>query len=185
LEDEEIVRMYWDRDENAITVTDVKYGKLCRSIACNILGNSEDAKECVNDAYLNLWNSIPPQRPQILSSYLAKLVRNISFNMYKKNRAQKRGGGQLPLILEEIQELSGEATPENELEKSEITEILNDFLEELAPEKRIMFVRRYWYADSVKDIAKAMSLTENNVSVTLNRLRSRLRDYLEERGVEL
>lgn len=102
MDDKSIVQLYWSRDEKAISATAEKYGAYCQTIANNILGNTEDAKECVNDTYLNAWNSIPPHRPENLATYLGKITRNLSFNRYKKNRAKKRSGGQIPLILEEL-----------------------------------------------------------------------------------
>ncbi len=186
MEDDAIVQLFWDRDEKAITATAEKYGSYCMSIASNILGNSEDAEECVNDAYLNTWNSIPPHRPQMLSTYLGKIVRNLSFNMYKKKRADKRGGGQIGLVLEELSEVvEGHGSPEEAWDMAFLNQAINDFLGELPKEKRAMFVRRYWHADSVRDIAKRYGMTENNVAVTLNRIRGKLGKYLAERGIEL
>lgn len=186
MHDKEIIQMYWDRNEEAIAATSEKYGSYCQAIAMNILGNWEDARECVNDTYLNTWNSIPPQRPQMLSAYLGKIVRNLSFNLYKKNRAEKRGGGQMPLILDEISEMISDFhVPEKEWHKRELIQAINAFLSGLTRKKREIFVRRYWYADSVKEIAERFEMSENNVSVTLNRLRKQLHRYLKERGFEL
>lgn len=186
MEDHEIVQMYFDRDEKAIDATAKKYDFYCLSIAENILGNKEDAKECVNDTYLNTWNSIPPFRPTMLSTYLGKIVRNLSFNLYKKNKSQKRGGGQIPLVLEELSEIIADS---NSLEvrwnQKQLSEAFNSFLADLPEEKRKAFVCRYWYADSIKEIGKRFGMTENSVSVTLNRLRSKLHNYLIERGFEL
>ncbi len=184
MEDEAIVQLFWDRDEKAIAATAEKYGPYCMSIAGNILGNSEDAEECINDAYLNTWNSIPPHRPQMLSTYLGKIVRNLSFNRYKKKRADKRGGGQVGPVLEELSEvLEGSGTPEENWDAIFLLQTINEYLGELPPDKRKVFVRRYWYADSVKDIAKRYNLTENHVAVILNRTRENLRKYLAERGL--
>lgn len=186
MEDNAIIQLYWDRDEEAISVTEEKYGFYCWSIARNILGNREDAQECVNDTYLNTWNSIPPKRPKMLSTYLGKIVRNLSFNLYKKKKAEKRGGSQIPLVLDELAELISDATSlEEEWNRREITDAINSFLISIPTKKRRLFVCRYWYADSVKDIAKRFGMTESNVSVTLKRLRSELRSYFVERGIEL
>lgn len=186
MDDNKILQLYWDRDEKAISATSKKYGSYCQSIARNILGNVEDAQECVNDTYLNAWNSIPPQRPKMLSTYLGKITRNLSFNLYKKNKAEKRGGSQIPLVLDELAEVSSTAAnPEGEWNRKEIVEAINSFLSSIPTEKRKLFVCRYWYADSVKDIAEKFGMTEGNVSVTLNRLRKKLHNYLEERGFEL
>lgn len=186
MEDSTIVQMYWDRDENAISVTDEKYGAYCLSIARNILGNEEDAEECVNDTYLNTWNSIPTNRPRMLSTYLGKIIRNLSFNQYKKAKAKKRGQGQMPLVLDELTEvLSTKEGPEAEIDRKQLISEINEFLKTLSPKHRRIFVCRYWYADSVKDVALKFGMTENNVSVILSRLRSRFRDYLIESGYEL
>jgi len=186
VDDTQIVQLYWDRDEKAITVTAEKYGSYCLSVARSILGNNEDAEECVSDAYMNTWNSIPPKRPEMLRAYLGRIVRNLSFNLYKKNKAQKRGFGQIPVVLDELSELlSDSATPEEAWDSKQLSELINAFLSGLPAEKRRLFVCRYWYADSVKDIAERFGMTENNVSVTLNRLRAKLHDYLTESGFEL
>ena len=186
MDDNTIVQMYWDRDENAISVTSEKYGAYCLSIAKNILDNHEDAEECVNDTYLSTWNTIPTNRPSVLSTYLGKIVRNLSFNLYKKNKAEKRGSGHFALVLDELSELIAEPSkPEDELDCKLLSDVINSFLADLPTEKRKLFVCRYWYADSVKDIAKRFEMTENNVSVALNRLRTKLHNYLLESGFEL
>lgn len=186
MDDNTIVQMYWDRNENAIEATSEKYGQYCLSIARNILDSYEDAAECVNDAFLCAWNSIPPNRPSLLSAYLGKIVRNLSLNLYKKNKAEKRGSGQISLVLDELAELITDSdNPEDEINCRLLSETINAFLKELPAEKRKIFVCRYWYADSVKDIAEKFEMTENNVSVTLNRLRAGLHKYLTESGFEL
>ena len=186
MEDNQIVQMYWDRDEKAISATSQKYGSYCLSIARNILENQEDAEECVNDTYLNTWKSIPSNRPKMLSTYLGKIVRNLSFNLYKKNKAEKRGAGQMGFVLDELSELIADPHgPEEAWDCKLLSETIDSFLSELPVEKRRIFVCRYWYADSVKDIAERFGMTENNVSVTLNRLRTRLHNYLIESGFEL
>lgn len=167
MDDSTIVQMYWDRNEKAIPATSEKYGSYCLSIARNILGNHEDAEECVNDTYLNTWNSIPTNRPKMLSTYLGKIVRNLSFNLYRKNRAEKRGAGQIAEVLDELSELIADPNgPEEAWDCKYLRETINTFLSELPAEKRRIFVSRYWYADSVKDIAKRSGMTESNVSVT-------------------
>ena len=186
MEDNDIIQLYFDRDEKAIAETSGKYGSYCSSIARNILKNREDADECVNDTYLRAWNVIPPNRPVMFRAFLGKITRNISFNLYKKMNADKRGNGQIAVVLEELAEcVSGGTEPYQELDKSELMKAINAFLESLPQEKRIMFVCRYWYSDSVADIAKRCDMSENSVSVNLNRLRKRLRSYLLERGFEL
>ncbi len=186
MDDSAIVELFWKRDEQAIAATTEKYNVYCLSIAMNILGNIEDAEECVNDAYLNTWNSIPPNKPKMLSTYLGKIVRNMSFNLCKKNRAKKRTNGSFTLILDELSEIITDSKNiEDEGNARFLLENINSFLKEIPAEKRQIFVCRYWYSDSVRDIAKRYGMTENNVSVTLKRIRKKLHDYLVERGVDL
>ena len=181
-----IVQLYWDRDEQAIPATSDKYGSYCAAIARNILGSREDAEECVNDTFLKAWDSMPPHRPQILSAFLGKIVRNLSFNRYKRNAADKRGGGELPVVLEELSELvSGQDDVGRELDRKELIEAIDGFLAGLSSKKRSVFVSRYWYADSISEIAARHGMKDGAVSMTLNRLRLKLRSYLVERGFEL
>lgn len=186
MDDAKIVQLYWDRNEQAISVTANKYGNYCTSIAINILGNREDAEECVNDTYMNAWNSMPPHRPSILSTFLGKIVRNLSFNRYKHNTADKRGGGELPVVLDELSDLvSGKDDVEQESEHKELVKSIDAFLDTLSPEKRSIFISRYWYTDSISEIAVRHGMNDGAVSMTLNRLRLKLHNYLLERGFEL
>ncbi len=186
MEDSKIVQLYWDRSPDAISQTAKKYGKYCTTIARNILGSHEDAEECVNDTYMRAWNSMPDHRPSVLSTYLGKITRNRAFNRYKREHAGKRGGSEIPAILDELSEcICGRENVEQELEYKELVSTINAFLETLPIKKRNIFVCRYWYSDSVSDIAKQFGMKENAVSMVLNRLRMRLRDYLMERGVEI
>ena len=186
MDDVKIVQLYWDRNEQAIPATADKYGNYCTSIAKNILGNREDTEECVNDTYMNAWNAMPPHRPSILSTFLGKIVRNISFNRYKHNTADKRGGGELPVVLDELSDLvSGKDDVEQEIEHKELVKSIDAFLDTLSPEKRSIFISRYWYTDSVSEIAKRHGMNDGAVSMTLNRLRLKLHNYLLERGFEL
>lgn len=186
MDDTKIVQLYWDRDEQAIPATADKYGKYCSTIAKNILGSKEDAEECVNDTYMHAWNSMPPHRPSILSTFLGKITRNLSLNRYKHNTAAKRGGGEATVVLDEIADfVSDTDNVEQEISRKELVNAINKFLARLPAYKRSIFVCRYWYFDSVSDIACRFGMTENNVSVTLNHLRLKLRNYLSERGFEL
>ena len=185
MEDDKIVQLYWDRDETAITATSDKYGAYCLFISRNILGNNEDAQECVNDTYLKAWNTIPPHRPAMLSTFLGKITRNLSFDRYKANRRDKRGGSQTELVLDELNEIISDKSSEAEFDRVELISAINGFLSELPQDKRKMFVCRYWYAYSIPEIAKRFGMTENNVSVSLNRTRQKLRNYLKERGFDL
>ena len=186
MDDIKIVQLYWDRNEQAIPATTDKYGNYCTSIAKNILGNYEDAEECVNDTYLNAWNSMPPHRPSILSTFLGKITRNLSLNRYKHNTADKRGGGQAIVVFDEIAELVSDTdSVEQEINRKELIRAIDDFLDRLPTDKKKIFVCRYWYFDSVSDIANRFGMKENNVSVMLSRLRLKLHKYLLERGFEL
>ena len=183
MNDERIVRLYWDRDERAISATAEKYGKYCAAIAQNIIGVREDAEECVNDTYLRAWNSMPPHKPQVLSAFLGKITRNLAFDRYKRRAADKRGGGEMSAVLDELSELISDTEElEDALYEKELISAINVFLGTLSPDKRCIFVRRYWYADSVSDIAVPLGKKEGAVSMMLGRLRRQLRDYLTERG---
>lgn len=148
MEDREIVNLYWERNSNAIKETASKYGGYCKAIAKNILGNNEDAEECVNDTYLNTWNSIPPNRPNVLSTYLGKITRNLSFDRFRQRHADKRGGGEIELVLDELGEcVSGADSVEQEVEKKELIRAINSFLDTLSQEKCNIFLCRYWCAN--------------------------------------
>ena len=186
MDDSKIVQLYWDRDDQAIPATSDKYGTYCTSIAKNILGNQEDAEECVNDTYMSAWNSMPPHRPKILSVFLGKITRNLSLNRYKQNTAGKRGGREVPVVLDEIAELvSDTGSVEQEVDRKELVKAIDAFLDRLPTDKRSIFICRYWYFDSVSKIAARFGMTENHVSVTLNRLRVKLHNDLLERGFDL
>lgn len=186
MDDSRIIELYWDRNEDAIAATASKYGSYCASIARNILSAKEDSEECVNDTYLSAWNSMPPNRPAILSSFLGKITRNLAFNRYKHNTAEKRGGGEAPLVLDELGDVvSGRDSVEDEISRQELVSAINAFLKTLSRDKRAVFVCRYWYFDSVSEIASRFGMTENSVYVTLSRLREKLRIYLNERGFDI
>lgn len=186
MEDREIVNLYWERNANAIQETAAKYGGYCKSIAMNILGSHEDAEECVNDTYLNTWNSIPSNRPNMLSTYLGKITRNLSFDRFRHAHAEKRGGGEMELVLEELGEcVSGTDSVEQEFEEKELVRAINDFLDTLPREKCSIFLCRYWYAMPVSQIAARFDMREGTISVTLNRIREKLKQYLTERGYDL
>ncbi len=186
MEDRKIVNLYWERNSNAIKETASKYGGYCKAIAKNILGNNEDAEECVNDTYLNTWNSIPPNRPNVLSTYLGKITRNLSFDRFRQRHADKRGGGEIELVLDELGEcVSGADSVEQKVEKKELIRAINSFLDTLSQEKCNIFLCRYWYAIPVSEIATRFGMSEGNVSVTLTRIRIKLKNYLKERGYDL
>lgn len=186
MDDSQIVQLYWDRNEQAISATAEKYGNYCTSIARNILDNKEDVEECVNDTYLSAWNSMPPHRPSVLSTFLGKITRNLSLNKYKHNCAQKRGGNEVTLVLNELEDfVSGIDNTETDIAAKELQKELDRFLDSLPKQKRGLFVRRYWYMDSVSELAKRFKMSENRVSVVLNRIRKQLRTYLLERGYQI
>ena len=183
MEDREIVQLYWDRDEQAIPATAEKYGRYCEVIACNILGNCQDAEECLNDTYLRAWEAMPPHRPQALGAFLGKITRNLALNRWRRNTASRRGGGETPAVLDELLEVVSDGdSVEQEVDRRALLQAVEDFLGRLPPRKRRAFVCRYWYFDSIPAIARACGMTENGVSAMLRRIRVKLRSDLEERG---
>lgn len=184
MDDRQIIALYNERSEAALTETANKYGRYCHAIAYNILFDAEDSEECVNDTWLRVWETIPPQCPDNLSAFLGKITRNLAINRYKHNRREKRGGGQMPLVLEELGEcIPGADSTEETAGEALLVEVLNRFLAELSLEKRKIFMRRYWYMSSVKEIAEDFGMSESKVKMTLLRLRSRLKTFLEKEGI--
>lgn len=186
MDDKKILDLYWMRSEAAISETANKYGRYCHFIAFNILRNNEDSQECVNDVYLKAWKTIPPQRPSRLSVFLGKITRNLSLNLYKKQNAEKRGNGQIPLVLDELQECIPTAdSTKQAIDELILTEILNRFLSSLPAETRKIFMRRYWYLSSVKEIAEDFHIGESKVKMLLLRSRNKLKMLLEKEGILL
>ena len=183
IEDEIIIELFFERSEQAIRELDIKYGRLCYGLSYNIVNSRSDAEECVNDTYLGMWNAIPPARPSPLPSYLCKIVRNISLKVYYRNGAAKRNST-YAIALEEIEAcMASSNTVEAELEAKELARIIEKFLDTLTTENRIIFMRRYWFSESCKDIAQFTGLTEKNISVRLTRIRRKLKKYLMESEV--
>lgn len=184
MEDRRIVDLYWQRDETAIAETENKYGRFCFSIANNILRNREDAKECVNDTWLGAWNAMPPHRPEILSTFLGKITRRLSLRKWRARTAEKRGGGSMELSIEELEECvpSGQRIDEG-LETAELAEIISTFLEALPPEERRVFMRRYWYFDSIRDISRRFGFGESKVKMMLKRTRDKLLICLQKEEI--
>ena len=179
MEDSSIIELYWQRQERAIQETAQKYGTFLRNLAWNILHSHDDAEECVNDTYLRAWNAIPPRRPNDLGTYLGKITRNLSIDRLRSRSREKRGGGEVPLALEELEEVvAGSDSPENEAVRKELVAGLNRFLSELTRQERYVFVRRYWYLDSLGDIAKSTGFSGSKVASMLYRLRGRLKKQL-------
>jgi len=186
LNDSQIVALFFDRDQQAIEETAAKYGNYCYSIVQNILQNREDAEEAVSDTYLALWATIPPHRPVVLRTFLGKIARRTALKKWEKSRAQKRGGGEVALALEELSEyLSDGATPEAAIETAELTQTLNKFLRKLPKEDRQVFVCRYWYLDSVAEIAARFGYSQSKVKSMLARTRMKLRATLTKEGITL
>lgn len=185
MEDEKIIDLFFARSEQAIQALDEKYGKRCHRLSYNILHNRQDAEECVNDAYLGAWNAIPPQRPSPLLTFLCKIVRNLSIMRHHANTARKRNST-YDIALEELEGcLSSPTTAEEELETRELTCIIDRFLETLSQENRVIFLRRYWFSDTYKQIAQRVGVTENTIAVRLTRMRKQLKNDLTEREISI
>jgi len=186
MDDRDIIALYFKRLESAITETAKKYGKYCFSISNNILRNRQDAEESVNDTYLQTWNSIPPTKPNCLSAYLAKIVRNISLNRIKASKTQKRGSGEYELAHDELAGIiSSPQTVEDLIDEISLRDLINRWLESLSSEQRMVFVGRYWYFDSVTTISTKMDFSVSKTKMLLLRLRNELKEYLESEGVHL
>ena len=181
MEDRDIVELYWRRDERALAETASRLDDYCLSIARSVLGDGEDARECVNDAYLAAWNAIPPHRPENLAPFVGKLTRRIAVNALEKRDAVKRGGGQGEVVLEELAEClpSGESV-ESRVESAELERALRRFVGTLPPQTRQIFVCRYWYMDPLADICQRFGWSESRVKTQLYRARKKLRHYLEK-----
>lgn len=186
MDDAAIVALYWARSQQAVTRTAEKYESFCHAIAYRILENHQDAEESVSDTWLAAWNAMPPHRPDCLSAFLGKLTRRISIDRWRKRSAGKRGGGQLPLALEELEACipAGEST-EQVVETVVLTDALNRFFASLSPEKRRIFLYRYWYLAPISQIASDYAISESRVKMSLLRTRNALRAFLEQEGIDL
>ena len=179
MEDEKIVDLFWARIESAVSETASKYGKYCYAIAYNILNDSSDADESVNDTYLDAWNCMPPHRPSILSTFLGKITRRISIDKWRKYHAKKRGEGEVPLVLDELQEcLSDNNSVEQEVELKLLANVINSFVKELPEMEQKVFLCRYWYMDSIDAICTQFGFSKGKVKSMLFRTREKLRDVL-------
>ncbi len=186
MDDKQILDLYWARSESAISESMRKYGRYCHFIAYNILHNAEDSEECVSETWLKAWNSMPPHRPGRLSAFLGKITRHLSLNRYQHCNAEKRGSGQITLALDELQEcVPAAGSVEQIVEEMTLTDILNRFLASLGAETRTIFMRRYWYLCSVREIADDLHIGESKVKMTLLRSRNQLKALLEKEGVGL
>lgn len=185
MEDSRIIDLFFERSEQAIAELSKKYGALCTRIARNILKNDLDAEECVNDAYLGAWNTIPPMRPEPLCAYICRIVHNVSVTRYHAITAAKRNSF-YDAALDELEEcLPSAVTVETELSAKELSELLDCFLKTLDKKNRILFVRRYWFSDSVQEIAAAFHISSNSVSARLSRIRRKLKKFLKKEGYEV
>jgi RNA polymerase sigma-70 factor (ECF subfamily) len=185
LDDSEIVKLYWERSEDAINATDIKYGRLCRHIAGNLLNNKQDEEECVNDAYLAIWNTIPPGKPCVFSAFLGRIVINQALKKIRFNTAKKRSTESICSLSELGEIVSGKDSVENEIESNFIESAINSFLWSQSEEKRLIFINRYWYNESIDTISKRTGFTISKVTSMLYQTRHKLKAYLESEGIEL
>lgn len=185
MEDEKIIGLYWNRKEEAISETSSKYGKLCFFIANNILASHEDSEECVNDTYLGVWNAIPVQRPSRFSVFVSRITRNLALKKYEYLHAEKRNSDAV-CSFEELDDcVSGKEYIENAVENRLIEQTVNTFLWRQEQEKRNIFIRRYWYFESIESICKRTGYSQSKIKSLLFNMRKKLRDYLESEGIEV
>ena len=185
MDDKRIIELLWQRDEAGLEATKQKYARICYSVAYNILGDPRDIEEAVNDTYLGVWDSIPPHRPDILSSFIMRITRNVSLKIFRRRTAEKRQSN----TGESIEEL-GECIPhptsvESAVETKELAAYIDSFLRSLKETERIAFVRRYWFCDSIAEVAKRMGASEGRIKMQLCRTRQKLKEYLEKEGISL
>lgn len=183
MEDREIIELYFRKEEAAIRETDSKYGAYCFAVADNILHNREDAEECVIDTWLHTWNAIPPRKPDNLRMFLAKITRNLSFNRFQSRNAAKRGGGEIVLVLDELAEcIACESDIVREYEARELGQCIRRFVRSLPEREGNLFVRRYFFTETMEEIARKYGLTRNYVGVILSRTRKKLKNHLIKEG---
>ncbi len=183
MDDKKIIDLYWKRSEQAISETESKYGRYCRAVSYGILADKEDSEECVNDTWLKVWNSIPPDRPERLAPYLGKMTRWLSLSRLRANNSLKRGGGELPLVLEELAEtLDSGFNTEKQLEIKELNHVIRELLDQLGKDERDIFLCRYWYVLPISKIAAKTGFSESKVKTMLFRTRKKLLRKLKEEG---
>ena len=186
MDDSKIVELFWSRNEKAIDEVSAKYSRYCHSIAYNILHNNEDSEECVSDTYIRAWYSMPPHKPNKLSAFLGKITRNLSLNRYEKLNAEKRGDGQTPIVLDELQEcIHSSENVDDIVDDIVLKDALNCFLSNLDEEQRNIFLQRYWYLCSIKEIAGEHHCSEGKIKMILKRKRNELKCFLEKEGIFL
>ena len=184
MDDQQLIQMFWDRNEEAIRATDAKYKKLCFRIAYNILGNECDAEECVNDAYMSLWETIPPAKPRSFTAYLCRITRNLSLKRFRYESAVKRSR-MTEVSIEELEDILPGHFNMPDFGAEQLGKLINDFLKTEKESARNIFIRKYFFFDSIEEITKRYGLSESQVKTRLFRCRNRLKEYLRERGVEI
>lgn len=186
MDDTKIIDLYWERSETAITESADKYGSFCHTISYRILQNRQDAEECVNDTWLRAWDSMPPEKPRILSAFLGKITRNLSLDRYRNYKAEKRKMTRTAEALEELSEcVSGGDNVSEHVDMLALTELISAFLRKQSEEHRNMFIRRYWYFDTIREISLDFGVSEQNAAAILFRMRSKLKSELAEEGIEI
>ena len=180
MEDSKIIQLFWERDEAAVSAVSEKYGRYCAAVARNIIGNEQFAEECVNDTLMGLWEAIPPNRPKHLLAFVIKITKNNAMNTVKEIRAQKRGGGEMALVLDELHDIASDYSVEKIAERHEVMALVNKFLGRLPERKRMVFVLRYWHCCSAAEISQTVGMSEANVYNVLKRVRKKLLEYLEK-----
>ncbi|RUS46526.1 RNA polymerase sigma factor [Cohnella sp. AR92] len=185
MEDTRIIDMYWSRNEAAIRESSTKYGRMLKRISFNILSNDGDSEECVNDTYGKAWDSMPPQKPNSLAAYLGRIARNLSINRWHANHARKRGCGADALISELSDCIPSPLSTEEETEARALSETISRWLNSLPQDDRVLFLRRYWFGDSLNSLAAECATTPNKLAGRIYRLRHKLRSALEKEGVTL
>ena len=182
--DTKILELYEARSESAIAETANRYGSYCFTVAMNVLGNREDSDECVNDTYLKAWNAIPPERPKSLSTYLARITRNLALDKWRAGRSKKRGGGEVTLLLSELEQcVPGIGTVEREADRNLLEEVIDSFLSDISRQDRVYFMQRYWYGCSIRQIADFHGVGQGQVRTNLHRTRIKLKQELERQGI--
>lgn len=185
MDDAEIIALYFDRSQTAIKESRKKYGNYCRTISMNILRSHEDVEECLSDAWMKVWSSIPPERPECLSAFLGRITRNISLSLWRKKNSKKRKNCETDICLDELSECIPERQGGSVTENLELKDALDRFLDSLNPEPRVIFMKRYWYFIPVKKIAEELSMSDGAVKMSLLRTRKKLRQFLEEEDIYL
>lgn len=183
MNDEHIVALFWQRSETAITESQLRYGSYCTAIAQNILHSAEESEECVNDTWLRAWNTIPPSRPFRLSVFLGRITRNLAIDRWRSKNIKRRGNGETAVCLEELAECVG--VEESVADELALRDALNGFLHSLTPDRRRVFMLRYWYMYPIKDVAMLCDMSEGAVKMSLQRTRNALKNYLESEGIEV